>query len=284
MHGSTQTAWFMIDAYAPREIAHRIETLGVTKARSDTVTVLVLAVLAGAFIALGALFFIVVVTRPASGFGITRLVGGLAFSLGLILVVVGGAELFTGNNLVAMAWASRRISSRELLRNWGLVYLGNAVGALGTVCLAVLARVHQLGEGAVGATALAIGRHKAALGVLEAVALGVLCNALVCLAVWLAMGGRTVTDRVLAIVFPITAFVTMGLEHSIANMFFLPYAWMLGGMRDPGFITGALANLSAVTLGNLGGGTLLVAGVYWLAYLRPSRIPAGMDERPPHSV
>jgi formate/nitrite transporter len=283
MHASTQTAWSMIDAYAPREIAHRIETLGVTKARSDTVTVLVLAVLAGAFIALGALFFIVVVTRPVGGFGMTRLVGGLAFSLGLILVVVGGAELFTGNNLVAMAWASRRISSRELLRNWGLVYLGNAVGALGTVGLVVLARVHQFGEGAVGATALAIGRHKAALGVIEAVALGVLCNALVCLAVWLAMGGRTVTDRVLAIVFPITAFVTMGLEHSIANMFFLPYAWMLGGMHDPGFVAGALANLGAVTLGNLGGGTLLVAGVYWLAYLRPSSSPAGMDERPPHS-
>src|SRR5215211_4009670 len=222
MHASVPPTESLVDAHTPREIAHRVEVLGVTKARSDAVTVLVLAILAGAFIALGALFFIVVVTHSLSGFGMTRLVGGIAFSLGLILVVIGGAELFTGNNLVAMAWASRRITSRELWRNWGLVYLGNAVGALGTVGLVLLAHVHQLGEGAVGATALAIGRHKAALGFLEAVALGVLCNALVCLAVWLAMGGRTVTDKVLAVVFPITAFVTMGLEHSIANMFFLP--------------------------------------------------------------
>jgi formate transporter len=283
MHASVPPTGSLVDAYAPREIAHRVEVLGVTKARSDAVTVLVLAVLAGAFIALGALFFLVVVTHALSGFGITRLVGGIAFSLGLILVVIGGAELFTGNNLVAMAWASRRITSRELWRHWGLVYLGNAVGAFGTVGLVLLGHVHQLGEGAVGATALAIGRHKAALGVIEAVALGVLCNALVCLAVWLAMGGRTVTDKVLAVVFPITAFVTMGLEHSVANMFFLPYAWALGGMHDPQFVAGALRNLGAVTLGNLGGGTLLVAGVYWLAYLRPSRRTADMGEQPAHA-
>jgi formate transporter len=260
-----------VDAYAPREIAHRIETLGVTKARSDTVSVLLLAVLAGAFIALGALFFLVVVTRPVGGFGTTRLAGGVAFSLGLILVVVGGAELFTGNNLVAMAWASRRITTIELVRNWGLVYAGNALGALGTVGFVVLGGVHQFGDGAVGATALAIGQRKAALGFMEAVALGVLCNALVCLAVWLAMGGRTVTDKVLAIVLPITAFVTIGLEHSIANMFFLPYALVLRGVSDVPCIVGALRNLVAVTLGNLVGGTVLVAGVYWCAYLRPRR-------------
>ncbi len=137
--------------------------------------------------------------------------------------------------------------------------------------------------GAVGATALAIGRHKAALGFLEAVALGVLCNALVCLAVWLAMGGRTVTDKVLAVVFPMTAFVTMGLEHAIANMFFLPYAWVLGGIHDPQFVAGVLRNFGAVTLGNLGGGTRLVAGVYWLASLRPSGRTPGMGEEPPHA-
>jgi formate/nitrite transporter len=252
----------IVDAYAPREIAHRIETLGVTKVRSDAVSVLLLAVLAGAFIALGALCFLVVVTRPVGGFGTTRLDGGVAFSLGLILVVVGGAELFTGNNLVAMAWASRRITTVELLRNWGLVYAGNMLGALGTVGFVFLGGIHQLGDGAVGATALAIGQRKAALGFTEAVALGVLCNALVCLAVWLAMGGRTVTDKVLAIVFPITAFVTIGLEHSIANMFFLPYALVLQGFGDAPFIVGALRNLVAVTLGNLVGGTVLVAGVY----------------------
>jgi len=283
MSASMPAALPTVDAYAPREIAHRIETLGVTKARSDAMSVLLLAILAGAFIALGALFFLVVVTRPVGGFGTTRLAGGVSFSLGLILVVVGGAELFTGNNLVAMAWASRRITTVELLRNWGLVYAGNALGALGTVGLAVLGGVHQFGDGAVGATALAIGLRKAALGFVDAVALGVLCNALVCLAVWLAMGGRTVTDKVLAIVFPITAFVTIGLEHSIANMFFLPYALVLHGLGDAPFIVGALRNLVAVTLGNLVGGTVLVAGVYWCAYLRPRQGTAGVGESTPVS-
>ena len=258
-----------IDAYAPREIARKIEALGVTKARSETCSLLVLAVLAGAFIALGALLFTIVVTRSTLGFGVTRLIGGMAFSLGLILVVVGGAELFTGNNLVAMAWASRRITGSELLRNWMLVYLGNGVGALGTVTLVLLSRVHRFSDGAVGETALAIGHHKAALGVLEAVALGILCNALVCLAVWLAMGGRSVTDKILAIVFPITAFVAIGFEHSVANVFFLPYAVALDGLKDFQLLVGALRNLLVVTVGNLLGGTVLVAGVYWLAYLRP---------------
>ena len=265
-----------IDAYTPREIAHKIETLGVTKARSDTVSLLVLAVLAGAFIALGALFFTVVVTRSALGFGVSRLIGGVAFSLGLILVIVGGAELFTGNNLVAMAWASRRITRAELLRNWILVYVGNAVGAFGTVALVFLGRVHQFGDGAVRDTVLAIGRHKAALGVVEALALGVLCNALVCLAVWLAMGGRSVTDKILAIVFPIAAFVAMGFEHSIANLFFLPYAIALEGFGDAQLLGGALRNLLVVTVGNILGGTVLVAGVYWVAYLRSN---AGAGQR-----
>jgi formate/nitrite transporter len=258
-----------MEAYTPSEIAHKIETLGVTKARSDTLSLLVLAVLGGAFIALGALCFAVVVTRPALGFGVSRLVGGVAFSLGLILVIIGGAELFTGNNLVAMAWASHRISSAELIRNWVLVYLGNAVGALSTVVLVLLGDVAQLGDGAVRETVLAIGRHKAALGGIAALALGVLCNGLVCLAVWLAMGGRSVADKVLAIVFPITAFVTMGFEHSIANLFFLPYALALGGWGDAQLLVGSVSNLLLVTVGNILGGTVLVAGVYWLAYLRP---------------
>ena len=258
-----------IDAYTPREIAHKVETLGVTKARNDTLSPLVLAVLAGAFIALGALFFTVVVTRSTLGFGVSRLVGGVAFSLGLILVIVGGAELFTGNHLVAMAWASRRLTSAELLRNWVLVYLGNALGALGTVGLVLLGQVAELGDGAVRETALAIGRHKAALGVPQALALGVLRNGLVWLAVWLAMGGRSVADKVLAIVFPITAFVTMGFEHSIANLFFLPYAIALSGFEDAQLLAGSVRNLLVVTGGNILGGTVLVAGVYWVAYLRP---------------
>lgn len=257
------------DAWAPREIAARVESVGVAKARSDLLSVLVLAVLAGAFISLGGLFYLVVVTDSELGFGVTRLLGGLAFSLGLVLVVVAGAELFTGNNLISMAWASHHISLGELLRNWGVVYLGNVIGAIGTVALVTVAQVDALGGGSVGETALAIGLAKSGLGLLQAIALGILCNALVCLAVWLAIGGRSVTDKVIGVVFPVTAFVTVGFEHSIANWFFLPYAYALGAGDTAGFVEGSIWNLVAVTGGNVLGGTLLVAGVYWLAYLRP---------------
>ncbi len=258
----------IVDAWSPAEIAERIESIGVNKARADAVSLLTLALLAGAFISLGALFFTVVITEPTLGFGVNRLLGGLAFSLGLILVVVAGAELFTGNNLVAMAWASRCITGRDLLRNWALVYLGNVLGALATVALVLAAGTDQMGGGAVGRTALAIGRGKAALDPVPAIALGVGCNALVCLAVWLTIGGRSVTDKILAILFPITAFVAVGFEHSIANWFFLPWAIALGA-ED--LVGGAALNLALVTLGNVIGGTLLVAGVYWLAYLRPGQ-------------
>ncbi len=260
------------DAYSPREIARRVEQLGVAKTRSDVATLLVLAVLAGAFISLGALFFTVVVTGSSLGFGITRLLGGLAFSLGLILVVVGGGELFTGNNLIAMAWASGRITSRQVVQSWLLVYVGNVIGCLGTVALALWANVDALGAGAVGDSAVEIARSKAALSFGEGFARGILCNAFVCLAVWLAMGGRSVTDKILAILFPITAFVAIGLEHSIANWFFLPYGLALAA-------TGAIApiditrNLAATTMGNIVGGTLLVATVYWFAYLRAEPRP-----------
>lgn len=270
----------LLDAYAPREIARKVEAAGVTKARTDALSVFVLSVLAGAFIGLGAVFFTVVVTQSSLGFGVSRLLGGVTFSLGLILVVVGGAELFTGNNLIAMAWASRLVSTYEVARNWVLVYLGNAVGAVGTAALVLAGGVHRFGDGAVESTALAIGRHKAALGVVPALALGVLCNGLVCLAVWLAMGGRSVTDKILAIVFPISAFVAIGFEHSIANMFFLPYAIALDGMQDSQLLLGSVRNLVFVTLGNILGGTVLVAGVYWLAYLRSS-VETGAPAPPP---
>lgn len=255
------------DAYQPREIARRVEEMGVAKARADALTLFVLAVLAGAFIALGALFYMVVTTGSSLGFGVTRLLGGLSFCLGLVLVVIGGAELFTGNNLMAMAWASRLISTGEVLRSWALVYLGNVVGGLGMVLLVCWADVASLGGGALGETALQIARSKATLGLGEAFARGILCNALVCLGVWLAMGGHSVTDKILGIVFPISAFVALGFEHSIANWFFLPYGLVLDG-QGPVALEGALGNLLAVTAGNIVGGTLLVAGVYWLAYRR----------------
>jgi formate/nitrite transporter len=254
------------EAWPPREIARRVEQLGVAKAHTETRSLLVLATLAGAFISLGALFFLVVVTNSGLGFGATRLLGGVAFSLGLILVVVAGAELFTGNNLVAMAWASRLIGARELARSWLLSYAGNVAGCLGTVSLVAWSGVAGLDGGAVGETAVKIASAKAALSAGEAFARGILCNALVCLAVWLAMGARSVGDKILAVLFPITAFVAIGFEHSIANWFFLPYGLALDGSAVP--LAGALRNLVMVTAGNVVGGTLLVAGVYWVAYLR----------------
>ena len=201
------------DAYQPSQIAQLVEKMGVARARADTLTLLVLAVLAGALISLGALFCTVVVNQASLGFGPTRLLGGLSFCLGLVLVVVGGAELFTGNNLLGMAWASRLISTRDVLRNWFLTYLGNVFGCLG--------------GGAVGKIALQIARAKADISLLEAFTRGIPCNALVCLAVWLAMGGHSVTDKILGMLLPVSAFVAIGFEHSIANWFFLPYGMAL---------------------------------------------------------
>jgi len=257
------------DAWAPAEIARRVEAVGVTKARADAASLWLLAVLAGAFIALGGALQLVVVADSTLGFGPTRWLSGFAFSLALILVVVAGAELFTGNNLIAMAWASRRIGWRELARNWALVYAGNVVGAVATATAFGVAGLDRLADGHVGEAAVGAAHAKAAILPPEALARGILCNALVCLAVWLGMGGRSVGDKVLGIVFPIAAFVALGLEHSIANWFFFPYAILLEGPAHSALWTGAFWNLVFVTLGNVIGGTFLVAGVYWFAYLRP---------------
>jgi len=264
----------LLDAYAPAQIAMRVREVGVTKATMPVLTMFALAVLAGAFIALGALFYTVTVTtgnEVAVPFGLLRLAGGVTFSLGLVLVVVGGAELFTGNNLIAMAWASGRVTTQQVMRNWGWVYLGNLVGAVGTAVLVWLAGVHTMSDGAVGETMVQIARSKIALDPVSAVARGILCNVLVCLAVWLCMGARSVTDKILAIVFPITGFVACGFEHSVANMYFLPIGVALAaGTSAPLSVTGALSNLALVTLGNVLGGTVLVALVYWSVYLRNS--------------
>jgi formate/nitrite transporter len=257
----------MSDAHPPQEIAQLVARLGEAKVHTDLVTLAALSVLGGAFISLGALFFLVIVTDSALGFGVTRLLGGVGFSLGLILVVVAGAELFTGNNLLAVSWASGGVTARQLLRHWLVVYLGNALGALATVGLVVVSRVASLGDGAVGATAVRVASAKASLGLGEALARGALCNALVCLAVWLALGGRSVADKILAIVLPIAAFVAIGFEHSIANWFLLPYGWSLDADGAIA-LAGVARNLVATTVGNLVGGTLLVAGVYWVAYER----------------
>ena len=264
----------LLDAYAPAEIALRVREIGVAKAAMPVLTMFALAVLAGAFIALGALFYTVTMTtgsEAAVPFGLLRLAGGVAFSVGLILVVVGGAELFTGNNLIAMAWASGRVTTQQVIRNWGWVYLGNLVGAVGTAALLWLAGIHSMGDGAVGETMVQIARSKIALDPVSVVARGVLCNVLVCLAVWLCMGARSVTDKILAILFPISAFVACGFEHSVANMYFLPIGVALAaGTSMPLSAVEAFSNLALVMIGNIFGGTVLVALVYWTVYLRRS--------------
>ncbi len=264
----------LLDAYAPAQIAMRVREVGVTKAAMPVLTMFALAVLAGAFIALGALFYTVTMTTGngvAVPFGLHRLAGGVAFSLGLVLVVVGGAELFTGNNLIAMAWASGRVTTQQIMRNWGWVYLGNLAGAVGTAALVWLAGIQNMGDGSVGETMVQIARSKISLDPVSTIARGVLCNVLVCLAVWLCMGARSVTDKILAIVFPITGFVACGFEHSVANMYFLPIGVALAaGTAAPLSAVDAISNLALVTIGNIFGGTVLVALVYWTVYLRNS--------------
>jgi formate transporter FocA len=276
-----------IDALPPQDMARKAEDVGVVKAGLPALTTFVLAVLAGAFIALGALFATTVTAGGADiPYGIARLAGGVAFSLGLILVVVAGAELFTGNNLIVMAWAGRRISTTRLLRNWAIVYAGNLTGAVATAAILFEARQYEFGKGAVGVQALTTAAAKSDLGFVQAVALGILCNALVCLAVWLCYSARTTTDRVLAIVPPIAAFVAAGFEHSVANMFFIPMGLFIKGS---GFADGrtdvpdlseltwthfVTRNLVPVTIGNVIGGAVMVGLVYWFVYLRPGRAPA----------
>ncbi|MGI9463449.1 MAG: formate/nitrite transporter family protein, partial [Aestuariivirgaceae bacterium] len=216
-----------------------------------------------------ALFYTLVTTGSTLGFGPTRLLGGMAFSLGLILVIIGGAELFTGNNLIVMAWADRKITTAQLARNWSIVYAGNFVGALATALLVVWSGVLDLNAGAVADNAAAIAKGKLSLNVPQAFFRGVLCNVLVCLAVWLSFAATRVSGKILAIVFPITAFVGAGFEHSVANMYAIPLAMLNGSI--PVDIPGLAANLAAVTAGNIIGGGVFVALVYWMIYLRPAR-------------
>lgn len=270
----------LVDAYAPSQIAQKVRDVGVTKARLPAMDSFALAVLAGAFIGMGAAFSTLAMTGSDPAFGVTRVIGGVTFSLGLILVVVAGAELFTGNNLVAMAWASRAISTGHVLRNWVIVFAGNFVGAMGTAMLVLWSGAWKLGDNAVGMNALRIAVAKCEIGWSEAFFRGVLCNALVCLAVWLSHSARSTTDRILAVLWPITAFVALGFEHSVANMYMIPLGLFLEGRPEVATgldglgalsATGFVNNLVPVTLGNIAGGTLLVAGIYWFIYLRPVR-------------
>jgi formate/nitrite transporter len=272
------------DAYSPREIAGRVRDFCVSKARLPLLTMAMLGLLAGAFIGLGSLFYTLVISDETLGFAASRVVGGVCFSLGLLLVIVAGAELFTGNNFLAMGWADGCISLREVLRNWAVVSVTNFAGAAGLAVLVYLSGHWEMNAGAVGAAYLKIAAAKAALPAERAFFLGVLCNILVCMAVWMAVAGRSVADKFVAIVFPISAFVAAGFEHSIANMYFFPMALLLkaGGLAlPPGgeaiTMAGMLGNLGPVIAGNIVGGSVLVALVYWVIYLRRSR---GADPAP----
>lgn len=273
------------DAYVPAKMAARVEKAGITKGNMDFISMLTQAVLAGSFIGLGAVFFTYVIHDSALSTGLTKLIGGFVFSLGLILVIITGAELFTGNNLIVMAFISRKISFSQLLRNWATVFSGNLIGSLIIVFLIYLSGQWLAGNVAVGYKALMIANGKVNLTFWQALSRGILCNILVCLAVYLCFSGRSVTDKILAIIFPITAFVALGFEHSIANMYFIPAGLLLKNI--PQVLTAAaelgntapdltnltvygflVNNLLPVTLGNIIGGTVFVGLAHWFLFLR----------------
>ncbi len=258
-----------IDAYTPAEIARRVEVAGRGKAALPLEQLATLSLMAGVFISFGAALYTMVMTGNTLGFGPGRLVGGIAFSLGLMLIIIGGAKLFTGNTLIVMAWADRKVSSRALGRNWGVSFVVNIVGALLMVLLVHWSGVLEIGGS--GDTAVKIAEAKAALSFKQAFFRGVLCNLLVCLAVWLSFACHSVADKILAIILPIAGFVTLGFEHSIANCYLIPIGMLAGAKVG---VAGFLGNLLPVTLGNIVGGAGGVAGVYWLIYLRGAHAPA----------
>jgi formate transporter len=291
------TNQIQIDALPPQKMASRMEEVGVAKTKLRADTMFTLAILAGAFIGCGAIFATVVTTGLGAvgmGFGVIKLLGGLVFCLGLIAVVVAGAELFTGNNLIIMAFASKRITLIRLLRNWVIVYIGNFVGSILTALVMLATKQYMSSNGALGANALNIANSKCGLDFFQAVALGIMCNALVCLAVWLTFSARSTTDKILAIIFPITAFVAAGFEHSVANMYFIPIGLFIKSFAgvefwdaigrtaaDYGNLTwGAffIANLLPVTIGNVIGGSGFMGLVYWFIYLRPQKVVEVKEE------
>ena len=270
---------FSVDAYKPQEIAIRIEKISVSKGTTDPIKVFMLSLLAGAFIAFAAVFYTLVIHDSTLSSGMTRLIGGLVFCLGLVLVIVAGAELFTGNNLLVMACINKKITLKQLALNWTIVFIGNFIGSLGIVFLIYLSEHWLMNTGAVGAKAVLIANSKVNLSFTVAFSRGILCNALVCLAVWLCFACHSVTDKVLAILFPITAFVAMGFEHSVANMYFIPAG--IVAKSDPIImhslgntdisqlnLMGLMNNLLPVTLGNIVGGSFFVGLIYWFIYLK----------------
>ena len=265
-----------------KEVEELSEDTGVKKANNPALTTFVLGILAGAFIAFGAYFAVIVSTGAADlWYGGVQLLKGIAFSMGLVLVIAGGAELFTGNILIVMAYASRKVTLGRMLRNWGLVFTGNFVGAVGTAVLLILTGVYTSAGGDLGVASLKIAAAKAALTPSEAFFRGIMCNVLVCIAIWVALTARTIGGKIAALTLPIAMFVAAGFEHSVANMFFFPYALLLSWW-DPAFVAGVadhvphlealtwwnflIGNLPFVSLGNIVGGGGFVGMAYWVIY------------------
>lgn len=267
---------FGFDCYSPKEIAERVENVGVTKANLPAVSQIALGVLAGGFIGLGAMFYTLVISDGSLGFAAGRVLGGAVFSLGLILVVIAGAELFTGNNLLVMATIAGRIPFSKFVQNLGVIYFANLIGAVGLAGLVFLSGYWQMADFAVGKSAVAIAAGKCSVAFGKAFFKGVICNILVCLGVWLAMAGRSVVDKIVAVLFPITCFVACGFEHSVANMYFIPLGIFLKAQvispaaADLTMLdwAGLVRNLIPVTFGNLIGGAGMVGLVYWIIYRR----------------
>ena len=271
----------------PDKMAEQAEDAGIKKAARSFSKTFVLAILAGAFISFGAIFATTITAEQTLSPGFTKLIGGVAFSLGLILVIVGGAELFTGNNIIVMAWANKRIKTTQVLRNWSIVFFGNFVGAVSIALLMFYSEQYSSGSGSIGAKALGIAEVKCSLGFTQAIVLGILCNTLVCLAVWLCYSAKTTSGKIMAIIFPITAFVAAGFEHSIANMYFIPKAILIKNLATDDFWTAIHAspemyenltwsnffinNLLPVTIGNIIGGAVMVGLVYWFVYLKGNK-------------
>jgi formate/nitrite transporter len=271
---ASQPPIFNLQAYSPAEIKEAVEKVGVKKATLPFLASFMLAMVAGGGIGFGALYYTIVASDPAFSFATARVVGGLVFTLGLSLVLIGGAELFTGNNLIVMAWASGKVSTRTMLRNWTIVYFGNFIGALGLVVLVYFSHHLDMNDGRVGMSVLNTAAGKIRPDMATLFVKGILCNVLVCAAVWLAYAGRSVTDKMVAVVLPVSAFIAAGFEHCVANMYFLPLAWLLvqTGHAPAGFDTslitvpGIVHNLVPVTLGNIVGGAGFVGAAYWAIY------------------
>lgn len=262
------------EALAPAEIQAKAEALGVTKTKMSFRTSFMLSIMAGAFISLGAMYFSLVVGDPDLPFAAQRVLGGMLFSMGLTLVVVCGAELFTGNTMIVMTAMSGDISWGAVLKNWIIVFIGNLVGALIIVGVVYLAHFQDMNGGIVGTTLVSVASGKMTPDWLTLFAKGIMCNFLVCLAVWIAYAGKSVVDKMLGVLLPISAFVACGFEHCVANMFFLPMGILLAatGVAPAGLdpstvdLAGALWNWSATVPGNIVGGALFVAVAYWVAF------------------